>query len=80
MGPKENPVPKAAERNILCPFYGGCLDYAVSSSWQCWNCSACQHNKTQQAFPEEDYVISDLVTYYEWPPNVPEAIRNGSVD
>lgn len=51
MDQQANPTPKRGDRNIYCPFYSECLDYAVEYSWQSWNCSHCAHNETR-ALPE----------------------------
>jgi len=40
-----NPVRRAGQRNINCPYYRGCLDHAVDQNWNSWNCSQCR-NKT----------------------------------
>ena len=29
-------------RNLFCPLYQACLDYAVRKDWQDFTCSACQ--------------------------------------
>jgi hypothetical protein len=44
MDRKAKPIPKTGERNIYCPYYGSCLDYAVDHSWESCNCSVCGHN------------------------------------
>ena len=41
---KAKPIAETGERNIYCPYYGGCLDYAVDHSWESWNCSVCGYN------------------------------------
>ena len=37
------PLCKPGERKVLCPYYDGCLDYAVQQGWQFWNCTVCLH-------------------------------------
>lgn len=47
--PKPNPVNRTGDRNLYCPYYEGCLDHAVESRWQYWNCSECSHKQRQQS-------------------------------
>ena len=78
MDERAKPIPGRGERNIYCPYYGDCLDSAVDLSWQSWNCSECQHKMTRQAVAERDYLMTNAVTYYELPLNVPELIERDS--
>lgn len=80
MDPKANPIPGTGERNIYCPFYNHCLDYAVDQSWLCWNCSQCLHRLIRQSVSGRDYEISEAVNYYELPPNVAREIGKDSFD
>ena len=77
MDQEVKPKPKLGKRNIYCPYYCGCLDYAVNHAWESWNCSGCQHRMTRQAFSQRDYVMSNAVTYYELPLN---AVRSVAKD
>jgi hypothetical protein len=55
MVPKGNPIPAKGERNIFCPYYDNCLDYAVQDWWNSWNCSQCPYRLIKQSFVEHDY-------------------------
>jgi hypothetical protein len=55
MVPKGNPIPAKGERNIFCPFYNGCLDYAIKDLWDAWNCSQCHYRLITQSFNEHDH-------------------------
>ena len=68
MDQKANPIHESGERNILCPFYNDCLDYAVNSSWQAWNCSQCPHKLIKQSIAE--YVLYNTDLFYDLPLNV----------
>ncbi len=68
MNQKANPIHESGERNILCPFYNDCLDYAVNSSWQAWNCSQCPHKLIKQSIAE--YVLYNTDLFYDLPLNV----------
>ena len=80
MNPKANPLPKTGYRNTYCPFYGGCLDYAVDHSWQAWDCSYCQHKEVQPSITEWDYVLNDPVSYYELPLDIARRIANDPLE
>jgi hypothetical protein len=56
MDQQARPISKRGERNIYCPYYKDCLDYAVECSWPSWNCSLCPH-KAMQAMPECEFEI-----------------------
>ena len=55
MVPKGNPIPARGERNIYCPYYNNCLDYAVQDWWDSWNCSQCAYRSIKKSFGERDY-------------------------
>ena len=79
MEPKANPICKKGERNIHCPFYNDCLDYAVKHSWQSWNCFQCPH-KVMQSTTEWEYEVNDTDPYYDLPPNVARRIGKNESD
>jgi len=68
MDQKANPIHESGERNIFCPFYNDCLDYAVNGSWQAWNCSQCPHKSIKQSIAE--YVLYNTDLFYDLPLNV----------
>ena len=80
MDQKAIPKPKRGERNIYCPYYGVCLDYAVNHAWQSWNCSECQHKMTRHAISQRDYVMSNAVAYYELPLNAVRSIAKDAFE
>lgn len=65
MDQKANPIPESGERNIFCPIYNDCLDYAVSSSWKTWNCSQCPYKLLEQSISE--YVLDSADSVYDLP-------------
>ena len=76
MNPKAKPMPKSGERNTYCPYYAGCLDFAIDNSWRVWDCSYCQHKEVQPSVTEWDYVLNDPVSYYELPLDIARRIAN----
>jgi hypothetical protein len=72
MDQKANPIPNQGERNIFCPMYNDCLDYAVKRSWQTWDCSQCPHKLIKQSITE--YELNNTEPYYDLPPDVQRAI------
>ena len=67
MSPKCNPIHKKENRNVLCPYYGDCLDYAIEKSWAYWGCADCQHRLTQEAGVETWLTVGDSMTSYDLP-------------
>jgi hypothetical protein len=41
------------KRNIYCPHYDACLNFAIASGWRRWHCEHCPQKNTQQ-HDEED--------------------------
>ncbi len=56
MEPDLNPLNEAGSRNLFCPHYRQCLDYAVKSQWLFWSCEACVHR--QEAEPTTDGLLT----------------------
>lgn len=67
MNPKCNPVRERGNRNVHCPYYGDCLDYAIENSWAYWGCGHCQYRSSQAARPEIRLTAADSVVYYDLP-------------
>jgi len=78
MDQKANPIPESGERNIYCPIYNDCLDYAVSSSWLTWNCSQCPYKLTKQSISE--YVLDGTDSFYDLPLSVSGGIWTNEFD
>jgi len=38
-----HPAHQSGNRNVFCPFYKKCLDYAVEQHWRFFSCSVCPH-------------------------------------
>jgi len=70
MEPKANPIRKRGERNIYCPFYNDCLDYAIKWSWKSWSCSQCPHKLTKQSITAYEWGVTDPEPYYDLPAHV----------
>ena len=65
MVPKANPLCKPGERNIYCPYYEDCLDYAVDSEWEFWDCSCCPHKVVHRPFNASDGgPVEEDIAYY----------------
>ncbi len=62
---KGNPQNRRGKRNIFCPLYNGCLDYAVQSSWNGWSCSRCSYKSVTEPPHEYGYGTIDSAFSYE---------------
>ncbi len=69
---KPNPISAVKEktRNVFCPNYDECLDYAAKLNWLSWDCIDCRY-KTKKgsgnAGPARAY---DAARYYSLPPRI----------
>ena len=79
MDQEARPLNKRGERNIYCPHYKDCLDYAVDCSWPSWNCSECPH-KTVQAMPECEFEINNEDPPYVISPDVTRGFGLSELD
>lgn len=44
---RREPRRRRGHKNIYCPFYDVCLDYAAKRHWHYWDCSECSHKLEQ---------------------------------
>jgi hypothetical protein len=79
MDQKANPIHQHGDRNIFCPYYNNCLDYAVKLSWKYWDCSLCSH-KLMQSITECEYEVNDAGPYYDLPLSIAQKIAEDSFD
>jgi len=62
-----NPVFKKGDRNLFCPYYCECLDFAILKSWEFWACFDCKHKKNVQILDEYPATNSETVLYHTLP-------------
>ncbi len=67
MNPKCNPVHKKGNRNVHCPYYANCLDYAIEKSWDHFDCGDCLQRLNERARPEIRLTVSDPILHYDLP-------------
>ena len=48
MKSKPKPVNKSGIKNVFCPHYRNCLDYAAKQRWQHWHCLDCPFRSKEQ--------------------------------
>ena len=49
---KKKPRRMKGEKNVFCPHYRSCLDFASRRYWDYWSCSECLHRTTIQALED----------------------------
>jgi hypothetical protein len=59
------PGPKRGERNIFCPYYSECLNYAVKKAWVHWTCLQCGQRFEREPLEEGAFTSQDTVCYYD---------------
>jgi hypothetical protein len=70
---------KSGERNIHCPYYNSCLDYAVKGYWRSWDCSQCPHRVAQSVI-EWECGLEDEDLCYNISPDVVRWTRENGFD
>ena len=61
-----HPVCQSGSKNVFCPYYERCLDYAAERNWGYWNCSVCPH-RLRQIRPEGIPNTNDAEIGYQLP-------------
>ena len=69
-GTGPNPTYKKGERNIFCPHYCKCLDFAIYKSWEFWACFDCSQKTNQQPINEYPCTRNDSVLYHSLPQEI----------
>ena len=67
MGHNQNPVYTKGDRNVFCPYYRSCLDYAVELQWKYWACLDCQHTQKEVLVTDVLLLPVDADPYYSVP-------------
>ncbi len=62
-----NPVAKKGERNLFCPNYCQCLDFAIMKAWDCWACTDCKLRANAQYYDDFPATNSETVLYHSLP-------------
>ena len=75
----QNPIHEKGYRNVLCPDYRSCLDYAAKSYWQYWSCLDCRLKEKQNLVI--DVCLSQGVddAYYSLSPVLYQKIKEYSL-
>jgi hypothetical protein len=75
----QNPVHNKGYRNVFCPHYRSCLDYASKHYWECWTCLHCGH-KQEQELPRDVMLSPNAADpYHTVSPSLCRKKRNNSV-
>jgi len=79
MDHNQNPIHTKGDRNIFCPYYRNCLDYAVELRWKYWACLDCQHKKRGDFLTDVLLLPMDTGPYYSLSPSVYKKATHNSV-
>jgi hypothetical protein len=75
----QNPVHNKGYRNVFCPHYRSCLDYASKHYWECWTCLHCGH-KQEEELPRDVMLSPNAADpYHSVSPSLCRKKRNNSV-
>ena len=70
MNQKPNPLNRLGRKNIHCPQYGDCLDYAADRYWEHWDCAECFQKTTRQVVTEVEYTTEEIDVFFHLPARV----------
>ncbi len=70
MNPNPISVVKEKARNIFCPNYGECLDYAAKLNWLSWDCVDCQFRCKKETGKSGPIRTYDNSQFYSLPPRI----------
>ncbi|MBU0987965.1 MAG: hypothetical protein KKH68_12010 [Proteobacteria bacterium] len=70
MQPHSNPLHKQGEKNVFCPYYRKCLDYACEKSWEYFSCRDCTHRRTSEAVTVALFSPQNYDPYYALSPSL----------
>jgi hypothetical protein len=68
MESKAKPTNSPGEKNIFCPHYHYCLDYAAKCSWNSWHCSNCVYKSTKIPLRISEFMDDNTLPYYSLSP------------
>jgi hypothetical protein len=80
MNHNENPVHTRGDKNVFCPYYGNCLDYAVELHWEYWSCLSCQHKQNEIFIEDALLLTKDADPYYSFSPNFYKKAANMNLE
>ena len=80
MNHNENPVHTKGDKNVFCPYYGNCLDYAVELHWEYWSCLSCQHKQNEIFIEDALLLTKDADPYYSFSPNFYKKAANMNLE
>ena len=74
-----NPIEVKGERNVFCPHYRDCLNYASKNYWECWACQDCPHNNETEAAADVMLSPGNADLYYSLSPTLYQKVRGFSI-
>jgi hypothetical protein len=75
MQPEPNPVNDTGEKNIYCPHYGFCLNYAAQNFWNTWKCSDCAYKTEKRALSDLQLQYPEAASPYTLAPEISKKLR-----
>ncbi len=70
MQPQSNPVHAKGKKNVFCPYYGGCLNYACENYWEYWSCLDCEHRRDKASVTDIPFSLQNSDPYYSISPSL----------
>lgn len=79
MDQNRNPILSKGNRNLYCPYYRNCLDYAVKLQWEYWACLDCQHKEEEMSLSDILHFPVDSDPYFTFPRSFQKRAANVSL-
>jgi hypothetical protein len=70
MEPPAKPTNRSGGKNIFCPYYHSCLDYAAKRNWNSWHCSNCDYKSTKKPIRLSEFIADNALPYYSLSPEL----------
>jgi len=79
MDKDQNPLHTIGERNVFCPYYSNCLDYAAKRYWEYWACLDCRYKRKQKLLADVLLPTGNADTYYTVSPSIYKEAKDFSL-
>lgn len=74
-----NPIEVKGERNVFCPHYRDCLNYASKNYWEYWACQDCPYNNETEVAADVLLSPGNADLYYSLSPTLYQKVRGFSI-
>jgi hypothetical protein len=73
------PIQAKGEKNVFCPYYRGCLNFASKNHWEYWACQDCPHSQKTECATGVLMSPQNADLYYSLSPAVFQKTKGFSI-